>query len=95
MCRVTWKWNWANTIKIRLRWKWDTFRSYLKNAIAIAKKHRDVLRSQWTFIRVLLCDLLGILLEKNEMNYQLSTSLGDDLLRVCHGNHSISEHQTL
>ena len=36
----------AETIKIRLRWKSDAFRAYLRNVIAIAKKHRDILRSQ-------------------------------------------------
>ena len=33
------------TIKIRLRWKSDVFRAYLRNVIAIVKKHRDILRS--------------------------------------------------
>ena len=36
----------AETIKIRLRWKLDAFKAYLRNVIAIAKKHRDILRSQ-------------------------------------------------
>ena len=41
----------TETIKIRLRWKSDAFRAYLRNIIAIAKKHRDILRSQWMYIR--------------------------------------------
>ena len=34
----------AETIKIRLRWRSNAFRAYLRNVIAIAKNHRDILR---------------------------------------------------
>ena len=34
------------TINIRLRWKSDAFRAYFRNIIAIAMKHRDIIRSQ-------------------------------------------------
>ena len=60
----------AETIKIRLRWKSDVFRAYLRNGIAIAKKYREILRSQWIYILgKLLGDLMGNHLEKNYMNY--------------------------
>ena len=42
----------TETTNIKLIWKSDAFRAYLRNVIAIAKKNRDILRSQWMYIRV-------------------------------------------
>ena len=33
----------SKTIKIRISWYSDLFRTYLRNVITIAKKHRDIL----------------------------------------------------
>ena len=36
----------TETTNIKLIWKSDAFKAYLRNVIAIAKKNRDILRSQ-------------------------------------------------